>query len=399
MTESPLPGGPASSSSSDSAPAHASSPQPLAGIRVVEFSHMVMGPACGLMLADLGADVIKIEPAPDGDKTRRLAGSGAGYFPAYNRNKRSVMLDLTGEQGRRTARQLALQADVLIENFRPGGLDAMGLGYESLAADNPKLVYCSLKGFLAGPYEHRTALDEVVQMMSGLAYMTGPLGKPMRAGASVNDVMGGLFGALAILAALRERERSGRGQHVQSGLFENSVFLMGQHMMQQAVSGAPAQPMSVRRPAWGVYDIFETADDVPLFVGVVTDRQWEIFVAGFDDAELRRPEYATNNQRTAARAALIPHIATLLKSRSAAEVEALCERGGLPFARIGKPSDLFDDPHLNAGGGLLPITLPNGTATKAPALPIAFGGRRPGLRLDLPAPGADNAGIIGREDG
>ena len=256
-------------------------PAPLAGLRVIEFTHMVMGPACGLVLADLGADVIKVEPAPGGDNTRRLGGSGIGFFAMANRNKRSLSVDLKSSEGRALVRRLLSTADVLVENFRPGAMDKLGLSYASLSAENPRLIYCSCKGFLPGPYDSRVALDEVVQMMGGLAYMTGPPGQPLRAGSSVNDIMGGMFGAIGILAAVTERERTGRGRHVQTGLFENNVLLMAQHMAQYALSGVEAPPMSVRQVAWPIYDLFNTADGGQVFVGVVTDTQWRLFCAEF----------------------------------------------------------------------------------------------------------------------
>jgi len=370
-----------------------SRPLPLAGIRVVELSHMVMGPTCGLILADLGAEVVKVEPAGKGDPTRYLRSTGAGFFAAFSRNKKSVAIDLDAPEGLAHARRLPEGADVLLENFRPGALAAKGLGYEALSRANPRLVYCSLKGFLAGPYEKRTALDEVVQMMSGLAWMTGPPGRPLRAGAPVNDMMGGMFGAIAILAALRERDRTGQGQLVQSGLFENCAWLVSTHMMQHAVTGEPPVPMSAGKRAWGVYDVFESADGVQLFVGVVTERQWEIFTRALGEPELADPAYATNNQRAQARETLIPLVARLLRKHAVAELERICEQGGLPFARIQAPSDLFDDPHLNAGG-MVPITLPDGTETKIPALPIELGGERLGLRLPLPRPGEHNDEIL-----
>ena len=367
---------------------------PLDGVRVVEFSHMVMGPTCGLILADLGAEVVKVEPAGKGDPTRYLRSTGAGFFASFSRNKKSVTLDLDAPEGIDGARDLVARADVFLENFRPGALAAKGLGYDALSQLNPRLVYCSLKGFLAGPYEKRTALDEVVQMMSGLAYMTGPVGRPLRAGAPVNDMMGGMFGAIAILAALRERDSTGRGQYVQSGLFENCAWLVSTHMMQHAVSGQPPVPMSAGKRAWGVYDIFESSDGVQLFVGVVTERQWEIFTRALAEPELLDAAYATNNQRSAARETLIPLVSRLLRKHPIAELERICEEGGLPFARIQAPSDLFDDPHLNAGG-MVPITLPDGTATKIPALPIEFDGERLGVRLPLPKPGEHNREILG----
>jgi crotonobetainyl-CoA:carnitine CoA-transferase CaiB-like acyl-CoA transferase len=367
---------------------------PLAGIRVVEFSHMVMGPACGLVLADLGAEVIKVEPEGKGDPTRYLKSTGAGFFPAFGRNKKSVTLDLGSAEGIALALRLCDTADVFLENFRPGALEQKGLGHEALAKRNPRLVYCSLKGFLPGPYEKRTALDEVVQMMSGLAYMTGPVGRPLRAGAPVNDMMGGMFGAIAILAALATREKTGRGEYVQSGLFENAAWLVSTHMMQHAVSGAAPEPMSAGRRAWGVYDIFESSDGVQVFIGVVTERQWEIFTKALGERELLDPAYATNNERSAARETLIPRVARLLRRHPIAEIERICEEGGLPFARIQTPSDLFDDPQLNAGG-MVELVLPDGKKTRIPGLPIALDGERPRLRSGLPAPGEHNDEILG----
>ena len=366
---------------------------PLSGIRVVEFSHMVMGPTCGLVLADLGAEVIKVEPEGKGDPTRYLKSTGAGFFASFSRNKKSVALDLGTDAGIATAKKLIGTADVFLENFRPGALEAKGLGYDALSKQNPRLIYCSLKGFLHGPYEKRTALDEVVQMMSGLAYMTGPVGKPLRAGAPVNDMMGGMFGAIAVMAALRERDLTGKGQYVQSGLFENCAWLVSTHMMQHAVSGQAPVPMSAGKRAWGVYDVFESADGVQIFIGVVTERQWEIFTRALGEAELLDPAYATNNERSMARETLIPLVARLLRKHSIAELERICEEGGLPFARIQTPSDLFDDPHLNAGG-MVELTLPDGKETRIPALPIQLGDRRLGLRTPLPKPGEHNEEVL-----
>ncbi|MFH5926528.1 CaiB/BaiF CoA transferase family protein [Roseomonas xinghualingensis] len=369
-------------------------PLPLDGIRVVEFSHMVMGPTCGLVLADLGAEVIKIEPPGEGDRTRMLTNSGTGFFPAFSRNKKSVQVDTNDPAELEALLRLIDTADVLVENFRPGGLEAKGLGYEALSARNPRLVYCSLKGFLSGPYEKRTALDEVVQMMSGLAYMTGPPGRPLRAGAPVNDMMGGAFGAIAVLGALRQREMTGRGQHVQSGLFENSAFLVSTHMLQQSISGQEPTPMPAGKRAWGVYDVFESADGVQIFIGVVTDRQWQIFTDRLVEPELLDPAWATNTLRAQGRDTLIPLVSRLVKKRSIAELEEMCEQAGLPFARITKPWDLFDDPHLNHAGGMLPLPLPNGGQTAVPGLPIQFGAERLPLRSAPPAPGQHTAEIL-----
>jgi crotonobetainyl-CoA:carnitine CoA-transferase CaiB-like acyl-CoA transferase len=369
-------------------------PLPLDGIRVVEFSHMVMGPTCGLVLADMGAEVIKIEPPGMGDRTRILTNSGTGFFAAFSRNKKSVQVDLEDAADRAALLRLIDTADVVIENFRPGGLDAQGLGYAGLSARNPRLIYCSLKGFLSGPYEKRTALDEVVQMMTGLAYMTGPAGRPLRAGAPVNDMMGGMFGAIAVLGALRQRELTGKGQHVQSGLFENSAFLVSTHMLQQAISGKEPPPMPSGKRAWGVYDVFESADGVQIFIGVVTDRQWQIFTDRLREPELLDPAWSSNTLRAQGRETLIPLVARLLKKHSIAELEAMCEAAGLPFARITKPWDLFNDPHLNHAGGMVPLTLPDGMETASPALPIQFGDDRLGLRSPVPQAGQHTAEVL-----
>jgi crotonobetainyl-CoA:carnitine CoA-transferase CaiB-like acyl-CoA transferase len=367
---------------------------PLSGLKVVEFTHMVMGPAVGAILAGLGAEVVRVEPI-GGDRTRRLLGSGAGYFPMYNRHKASICLDLKHPDGIAVARTIAASADVLIENYRPGAMDRLGLSYEALAADNPRLVYCSEKGFLPGPYEHRTALDEVAQMMGGLAYMTGPPGRPLRAGASVIDVTGGMFGVIAILAALEERHRTGRGQKVQSALFETTVYLVGQHMAQKAVTGRAADPMPARVSAWAIYDVFETKDDSHIFIGVVTDALWEKFcrLFGLDDLWADQT-LRENNDRVRARDRLLPRIRDLVRGFTRAELIARLEATGLPFAPIGRPEEMFDDPHLAASGGLEPTTLPDGGATALPALPIEMDGRRLGGPAVLPTAGADTDEVL-----
>ena len=374
------------------------SPSPLRGLRVLEFTHMVMGPTAGMALADLGAEVVKVEPAPDGDSTRRLTGSGIGFHASFGRNRRSLCVDMKRPEGLALVQRLAARADVLIENFRPGAMDRLGLGYAALSEANPRLVYCSCKGFLPGPYESRVALDEVVQMMGGLAYMTGPEGRPLRAGSSVIDIMGGLSATIAILAALREREATGQGGQVQAGLFETVALLMSQHMAQTAITGQEPRPMSVRLPAWPVYDIFETADGGQVFVGVVTDTQWPAFCAAFGLHHLASdPSLATKQQRVLARERTIPPIAAALRHYTKPDLMAKCEALGLPFAPIGRPADLFGDPHLTGSGGLVPMELPDGRPVALPALPISIEGARPGGPAGGPtglrAAGADGAAI------
>ncbi|MEZ6022154.1 MAG: CaiB/BaiF CoA-transferase family protein [Hyphomonadaceae bacterium] len=370
---------------------------PLKGIKVIEFTHMVMGPAVGVILADLGAEVIKIEP-PGGDHTRKLLGSGAGYFPMFNRNKESLCLDLKAPEGIALAKRLIADADVVIENFRPGALKKLGLDYETLSKTNPGLIYCSAKGFLDGPYQNRTALDEVTQMMGGLAYMTGPPGRPLRAGSSVIDITGGMFGVIGILAALERRHRTGEGGEVKCALYETTAFLVGQHMAQMAVTGKPASPMPVRVSAWAIYDVFETANEgEQVFVGVVSDSQWKAFCTAFELKDLAdNPDYDLNNQRVLARETLLPRVKSLFKAMTRDELLQKLEQIGLPFAPIARPEDLFDDPHLNQSGGLMDITIPDGAQTKLPGLPISFEGARVGLHHDVPTPGADTDEILKR---
>ena len=367
---------------------------PLTGIRVVELSHMVMGPSTGLLMADLGAEVIKIEPI-DGDKTRNLRGSGAGYFSMYNRNKKSISLDLKNDEGLEIAKKIISRSDVLIENFRSGTINRLGLDYETLSVTNPGLIYCSEKGFLSGPYEKRTALDEVAQMMGGLAYMTGPPGQPLRAGASVIDVMGGTFGVVAILAALLERVTTGKGKLIHSGLYETCVFLVGQHMAQYAVTGAAAKPMPVRISAWSVYDIFETADNEKVFVGIVTDSQWRAFCEKFELSDWAQDStLVTNNQRIEKRTEILERLGSLFKTMTTKQLIDNLSSFGAPFAPIKRPEDLFEDPHLNANGGLTSLNLTDGTKTKLPSLPIEINGQRPTLKSDPPQIGQHSIKIL-----
>jgi crotonobetainyl-CoA:carnitine CoA-transferase CaiB-like acyl-CoA transferase len=367
---------------------------PLAGVRVLDLSRVLAGPYCAMMLADLGAEVIKVEPL-DGDHTRKLTASGAGFFPTYNRNKKSIAVDLKSSEGREAVLKLIASADVLTENFRPGAMDKLGFGYEALKKLNPRLIYCSMKGFLPGPYEHRTGLDEVVQMMGGLAYMTGGRFGPLRAGASVNDVMGGMFGAIGILAAINQRGITGEGQYLQSALYENVAFLMAQHMLEGYATGQPVKPMPDRIRAWALYDNFKTKDGELVFVGVVTDTQWKVFCESFGLTELfNDPSLKTNPQRVEARPRILPIVSEIFSKMGKQELMDRCEQLGLPFAPIAKPEDLFEDKHLNASGGLAPVRLNNGVKTKVPVLPLEMDGQRFGTRLDIPHVGEHTREVL-----
>ena len=379
-------------------PANTATRLPLEGLRVVEFTHMVMGPTCGMVLADLGAEVIKVEPV-DGDRTRHLLGAGAGFFPMFNRNKKSIAIDLRSSAGLEVARKLAASADVVAQNFKPGVMAKYGLDYAALSQLNPRLIYVNHTGFLPGPYEHRTALDEVVQMMGGLAYMTGRPGDPLRAGSSVNDIMGGMFGAIGAMAALMQRGITGRGQEVDSALFENNVFLVGQHMMQYAVTGKPAAPMPERISSWAVYDVFSVKDGGQIFLAAVSDAQWQTFCDALGYADLKAaPNLATNNDRVRARPTLMPVLRERLAQHTAEELAAIFERHGLPFAPIRRPDELFDDPHLQATGGLADITLPDGERAGQTAqttlMPLRMAGQRLDVRCDPPRLGQHTAELL-----
>ncbi len=371
---------------------------PLQNITVIEFTHMVMGPTVGVVLADLGANVIKVEPI-GGDKTRTLKGSGAGYFSMYNRNKKSISVDIKSEQGFEVISKLIDKADVMIENFRPGAMDKLGLGYEQLKLTNPRLIYCSLKGFLSGPYQHRTALDEVVQMMGGLAYMTGLPDRPMRAGSSVIDITGGMFGVIGILAAMERRHATGVGEQITSSLFETTAFMVGQHMAQESVTGEAPPPMSVRRSAWSIYDIFRSKDDERVFVGVVSDALWKLFCKEFELVEFAADSSLDkNNDRVTQRDRILAVVESLFANMSTEEMMRRLDNAGIPFAPINAPSDLFDDEHLLNSGGLLELTLQTGEnagqKTKLPTLPIEVGGQKCQLRHDLPRIGEHAESIL-----
>lgn len=371
---------------------------PYAGIRVIEFTHMVMGPTCGMVLGDLGAEIIKVEPI-EGDKTRDLKGSGAGFFSMFNRNKKSIAVDLKSKEGQELVEKLIASADIVSENFRAGAMSQLGFDYATLSKKYPRIIYVSHKGFLPGPYENRTALDEVVQMMGGLAYMTGPEGRPLRAGSSVNDIMGGIFGALGAMAALKQRETTGLGQEVQSSLFENNVFLVGQHMMQYASTGVPAAPMPSRISAWGIYDVFSVKNDEQIFLAVVSDSQWVNFCNAFNLDHLREDlRFTTNNLRVENREVLLPILKEFLGSKYLNEIAEKFESNGLPYALIKKPQDLFDDPHLIATDGLGEIEMSSGprsgTSTKTPLLPITMDGKRLQIRLNPPKLGEHSKSLL-----
>lgn len=361
---------------------------PLEGIRVLELGHTVMGPTAGLVLADMGADVYKVERTGKGDDTRWLKGFGAGFFPYFNRNKKSISIDLKSAEGRQVLLRLIDTADVLIENYGPETAERLGVGYDACRVRNPRLIYCALKGFMPGPYEKRPALDEVVQMMGGLAYMTGPTGRPLRAGASVTDILGGSFGAIGILAALYQRQFTGRGQLVQATLFESVAFLVGQHMAIAAITGQAPPPMPDRGRTWSIYDLFKTADGELVFIGVTSDRHWQRMCAALGFADWAGDQrLATNQGRIDQRDWFLPELQNRMAKLKKSELMTLAEKAGIPFAPVARPQDLFEDPQLNQSGSLASTKLPGGGAAKLPKIPLRMDHSPFDLRLDPPAIG------------
>jgi crotonobetainyl-CoA:carnitine CoA-transferase CaiB-like acyl-CoA transferase len=366
---------------------------PLDGIRVLDFTHNVMGPTTGMLLGDLGAEVIHIEP-PSGDATRRLRGFGSGYFAFYSRNKRSLAVDLKAVEGKKIVMELARGADIVVENFGPGTMDRLGYGYDDFKTITPDVIYCSMKGFLSGPYEKRAAMDEVVQMMSGLAYMTGEPGKPMRAGTSIIDMGGGMFGLIGILTALYQRERTGEGAFLKTALFETAAYFMGQHMAYGALTDEPVPPMPARVSAWSIYRVFECQDG-PIFIGIISEKHWKAFCEAFGrDDWLADERLGSNNDRISEREWLHLAVAEMIAKYPRAEVTARLDRAGVPFSPIARPEDLYDDPQLNDGLGLLETVLPSGVTTKLPRIPLEMGGYDFGLRRNPPQIGEDTAALL-----
>ena len=366
---------------------------PLAGVRVVEMTHMVMGPTCGMILAQLGAEVIKVEP-PGGDKTRSLGGMGASFFPLFNRGKRSVMLDFAKPADRETMHALLSGADVFLENFRDGQLEKQGLGADELRRQHPHLIICGHKGFLSGPYEHRPALDEVVQMMSGLAAMTGTREKPQRVGSSANDIMGGMFGAISILAALYQKRGGAKGPDIRISLFENCLFLVAQHMVEYEMTGNKPRSMPEREHAWPIYDIFETAGGERIFIGVVTEGHWQSFCREFGLTEfLEDPALRTTTERILARSRIIPRTAEIIKRWNAADLSATLDRLNICFSPINRPEDLFEDAHVLRPGGLVKNINADGESFRVPALPIEWNGATIGDGLKVPGLGEDTSAL------
>jgi crotonobetainyl-CoA:carnitine CoA-transferase CaiB-like acyl-CoA transferase len=349
---------------------------PLEGTRVLELGHIVAGPTAGLILADLGADVIKIEDPIRGGDQSRSNPTGLATFYFLNRNKRSFAVNLKEPEGKELFLKFAASADVILDNYAPGVLQRLGVDYDRVSEINPRIIQCSINGFLKGPYARRPALDEVAQMMGGIAFMTGLKDQPMRIGASVTDISVATYAVIGILSALLQRTQTGRGQQLTSGLFETVVFWVGQHMASFACNGEPSVPMPVRRMGtrfrWGVFDLFRAADGKQVFIGITSNRHWETFCREFAQSELgAHPNLQNNEARTRARDWLIPRVQEIVGSYASGELMGKLEKAEVPYAPVNSPADLYDDPYLMGNEHrLLPVEAGQKTV-RLPALPFA----------------------------
>jgi len=370
----------------------------ISDLKVLELGHIVAGPTASLIFAQMGADVIKIERPGSGDQSRFSRGN-QGYFLAFNSNKRSIILDIKSPKGKEVFAKLLETADVIIDNYGPGVLDRLGFHYDEMTRINPRIIHCSIKGFLPGPHEDRTLLDEPAQMMGGLAYMTGPRGMPIRAGASLVDISGAMFGVIGILTALHEREKTGRGRQIKVGLFETVVFLVSQHIAKAGISNEVPPPMPERGMGkdlgWGIYRIFETRDNRNVFIGVTSDAHWEKYCKEFKVDDLWQEEaLRTNEGRRKEYDRLTRRTEEMVKKLTFKETIEHLEKANIPFAPVNTPMDLFDNPHLSEREHFSKATAPDGTFSPLPNLPIMFDMWKSVPRKDPPKLGEHTAEIL-----
>lgn len=372
-------------------------PPPLQGIRVIELARILAGPWAGQMLADLGADVIKVE-SPQGDDTRKWGppfvegkdgeNLSAAYYHSCNRGKRSIALDFSTPEGAETVRRLVADADILIENFKLGGLKKYGLDYESLKAVNPKLIYCSITGFgQDGPYAPRAGYDFIVQGMSGLMSITGePDREPQKVGVAVTDIFTGLYSVIAMQAALRHAEKTGEGQHIDMALLDTQVSVLANQNLNYLVSGTAPNRMGNAHPNIAPYEVLPVSDG-HFILAVGNDSQFAKFCAVIGRTELAEdPAFATNSARVANRHALRGHTVPALAGFGRAEILAALEKAGVPASPINDISQTFADPQVVARGMRLDLDDGHGNAlpsVRAPmvmsATPLAY--ERPSPRL------------------
>jgi crotonobetainyl-CoA:carnitine CoA-transferase CaiB-like acyl-CoA transferase len=374
---------------------------PLQDVRVIDLSHIMAGPACSMLLADMGADVIKVERMPDGDDSRRMVpptiADQSAAFLMMNRNKRGIALDLRTEGGRNVLSRLLKKADVLIENFRRGTMERMGLGYDALHALNPRLIYCSISGFgRTGPYADRGGFDLVAQGMSGLMSITGegPGHPPVKVGAPVTDITAGILACVGILATLHARESSGQGQMVDTSLFEAGIIQTYWHSAMCFATGRAPGPMGTAHPLNAPYQAFPTSDGW-ITVGAANQGNWLRLVEALEAPNLRDdPSFATNADRMRNLEMLTATLTPLFKRRSSAEWLRRLEQAGVPAGPVLEVGEMHRDPQALAREMIVQTEHPTAGPVKAIGLPIKFSDTPGGVRRAAPLFGQDTREIL-----
>ncbi len=376
-----------------------SNDRPLEDITVLELCHIVAGPYTSLLLADLGADVIKIEHPERGDAFRNASPEASSAFNFLNRNKRGVTLNLKDEAGRQAFEDLIRDADVLVENYSPRAIESLDIGYNVLSELNPELVYCSIKGFNEGPYEDRPALDPVAEALSGMMSTTGyPDQPPARCGTSVADMAASLQGALAILAAIRQRDHTGEGQHITAPMFESTVGLMGGGI---AFSDAFDEPMAPweggGQSQWAPYGVFQTGDDEWVFIGPSSERHWEALCEAMGVPDLAEDDrFRTLPARRENRDELDAALENVFGSLPREEITTRLEHANVPTAPVNDTLEVSADPHLEATDGFVEIAAPQkGRGShRVPRSPIRSSSFDPVQPTDPPQQGEDTESVL-----
>lgn len=366
-------------------------PALLDDIRILDLSRVLAGPYCTMVLADYGADVIKVEEPEAGDGTRAWGppwvGDQSAYFLAANRNKRSITINLKTLEGQQIAHELAAHADVVIENFKVGGAAKLGLDYATLAARNPRLVYCSITGYgQTGPYKDRPGYDFIIQAQGGVMSITGPeQGEPYKVGVAIADITTGLFAATAILAALRERQRSGKGQAIDVALLDAQIAWLANVAQNYLATGEPPARYGNAHPSIVPYESFPTADGY-IAIGIGTDAQYRKFCAAVGRLDLAEDvRFATNAARVTHRTALIPHLQAILRTRTTAMWLELFNTLGIPAGPINDVATALEDPQVQARGMVQAIEHPTVGTIKVLG-PVAKFGRTPATVRLAPPP-------------
>ncbi len=309
--------------------------------RVLEIGNIVAGPTAGLILSDLGYEVIKIEKPLTGDISRNISANSSGIFPYFNRNKKSVTIDIKNNEGKKLLRELIKTSDIIIENFGPSVMDNLGFSYDDVKKINKNIIYLSIKGYMDGPYEDRKSLDFPVEIESGIAYMSGLTDKPMRIGSSAIDMVAAMLGVIKIL----DIETGNNGGFIKIGLFETAMFLAGQHIATYQIEGEELKPLNEENFAWGVYDFFKTYDNKNIFIAIATDNQWLTFCNAFEFDYGKKDKFATNEKRHINRNILIPEIQRAIININSDDLISKLRRYNISYGMLNKPWDLLKNDH------------------------------------------------------